>query len=126
KVNGRTMSGQSLENSIPTLVSTWSVNQSGIDLGDGIKADAELSGGITGEVGVGLRNIEYGRQLLEGRMILRQGIASLRTFRSGFGLATAGVASVYQFGGFADFLFLQPTAGREALTTESMQLVQRI
>lgn len=59
-------------------------------------------------------------------MILRQGTASLRTFRSGFGLATASVASIYQFGGVADFLFLQPTAGREALTTESMQLLQRI
>ena len=32
---------------------------------------------------------------------------------------------MYSFGGIADFLFLQPTAGREALTTESMQILQR-
>ncbi len=59
-------------------------------------------------------------------MVLRQGVGNLRTFRSSFGLATANVTSFYNFGGVADFLFLQPTAGREALTTESMQLLQKI
>ena len=34
--------------------------------------------------------------------------------------------SVYQFGGIADLFALEPTAGREALTTTSMQLLQTI
>ena len=61
-----------------------------------------------------------------GRVALRQGVGTLRTYRSGFGLATTSVQSAYQFGGIADFLFLEPTAGREALTTDSMQLLQSI
>jgi molecular chaperone HtpG len=36
------------------------------------------------------------------------------------------VASVYNLGGVADLLLFQPTAGREALTTDSMQLLQLI
>lgn len=126
KVNGRTVSRQSIEDSVPQLTKTWSVTEKSVELGDGLKADVDLSGAITGEIRIVLRSIEYGGQKLEGRMILRQGVGNLRTFRSGFGLATASVASVYQFGGAADFLFLQPTAGREALTTESMQLLQKI
>lgn len=125
-VNEQKVSGQPIENSVPALTSTWSWTNSGVDLGDGLTADIDLTGALNGEVRVVLQNIVYGSQNLAGRMVLRQGVGSLRTFRSGFGLATTNVASVYHLGGVADFLFLQPTAGREALTTESMQLLQSI
>jgi molecular chaperone HtpG len=125
-VNGKKVSGRSMEDSVSQLTRTWSVAKAGVDLGDGLKADVDLSGALNGEVRIALHNIDYGSQKLEGRMVLRQGAGSLRTFRSGFGLATASVTSFYHFGGVADFLFLQPTAGREALTTESMQLLQKI
>lgn len=125
-VNGTKASGQPIENSVPALARTWSVSEQGYDLGAGLKADIDLTGAINGEVRVILRNIELGLDKLEGRMVLRQGVGNLRTFRSGFGLATTNVTSIYSFGGVADFLFLQPTAGREALTTDSMQLLQRI
>ncbi len=126
QVNGKKLSGQPIEDSVPQLTKTWSITEDNVDLGDGLKADIYLSGALNGEVRIALYNIESGSQKLEGRMVLRQGVGSLRTFRSGFGLATASVTSFYQFGGIADFLFLQPTAGREALTTESMQLLQKI
>lgn len=125
-VNGKKVSAQIMEDSVPQLTRTWSVLKDNVDLGDGLKASVDLSGAVTGEVRIALHNIMYGSQRLEGRMILRQGTGGLRTFRSGFGLATTSVTSAYNFGGMADFLFLQPTAGREALTTESMQLLQRI
>lgn len=126
RVNRKKFSGQSMEDSVLQLTRTWSVAKAGVDLGDGLKADVDLSGALNGEVRIALHNIDYGFQKLEGRMVLRQAAGSLRTFRSGFGLATASVTSFYHFGGVADFLFLEPTAGREALTTESMQLLQRI
>lgn len=126
RVNNRVVSGQSIEESVAALTKTWFVAESGVDLGDGFKADIDLTGAISGEVGVGLRNIEYGRERLTGQIILRQSVGNLRTFRSGFGLATTSVTSAYGFGGVADFLFLQPTAGREALTTDSLQLLQRL
>ncbi len=83
-------------------------------------------GAVNGEVQIALRNVEVDSQELAGTMILRQGVGNLRTFRSGFGLATASVNSIYEFGGTADFLFLKPTAGREALTTDSMHVLQRM
>lgn len=125
-VNGKNASGRPIEDSVPQLAKTWSVGKEHSDFGDGLRADVELSGALNGEMRIALRNIESGSSKLEGHMVLRQGIGTLRTFRSGFGLATASVSSIYQFGGVADFLFLQPTAGREALVTESMQLLQRI
>ncbi len=126
KVNGRLISRQPIENSVPPLAPTWSLKEAAVDLGDGVKANIELFGAVTGDVRISLNNIECGGQKLDGNMILRQGLGVLRTFRSGFGLATTSLISVYQFGGVADFLFLQPTAGREALTTESMQALQRV
>ena len=125
-VNGQKASGHPIAQSVPELSNTWSVSNDRVDLGDGFKADIALSGAINGEVRVELHNIDSGSNRLDGRMVLRQGVSSLRTFRSGFGLATVSVSSNYDFGGVADFLFLQPTAGREALVTESVQLLQRI
>jgi molecular chaperone HtpG len=125
-VNGQMVSRKSIEESVPKLVRSWGVSLEQAELGDGLKADIELTGAINGEVRITLSDIELGSQTLGGKMVLRQGVGSLQTFRSGFGLATASVTSFYNFGGVADFLFLQPTAGREALTTESMQLLQKV
>lgn len=125
-VNRIKVSGQDIEQFVPALVSTWSVDEQDVQLDGGIRADVELIGAINGDVRVALRNVEADSRTLPGKMILRHGIGNLRTFRSGFGLATTSVNSVYSLGGVADFLFLQPTAGREALTTESMQMLQRI
>lgn len=126
-VNGSKASGHSMDESVPTLGNrTWAVEEHGAQLSDSVTADVDLVGALNGVVRVVLRNVEINSQRLEGSMILRQGVGNLRTFRSGFGLATTSVNSVYDFGGVADFLFLEPTAGREALTTESMQVLQRL
>ena len=125
-VNGGKVSGQPIEDAVPTLISTWSVSERDVDFGKNFKADIGLTGAVNGEIRIDLSNIQSGSQEIHGRMVLRQGIGNLRTFRSGFGLATTSVGSMYGFGGVADFLSLQPTAGREALTTESMQFLQNI
>ena len=126
-VNGTKASGRPMEQSIPALdTRTWSEDGQGVELGGGLKADVELAGALNGDVRIELRNVEVDSRKLAGRMILRQGVGNLRTFRSGFGLATTSVSSLYGFGGVADFLFLQPTAGREALTMESMRILQGI
>lgn len=52
---------------------------------------------------------------------LKQNAGQIMGLRSRFGLAPLPIASHYQFGGFADLPFLQPTAGREALTRDSIQ-----
>jgi molecular chaperone HtpG len=97
-----------------------------VAVGPHLIADVELTGSPAGEMRIDLANIQLDGTPIYGRLILRQGSGVLRTFRSRFGLATAGISSAYGFGGIADFLFLQPTAGREALTTESLQALQRL
>ncbi len=127
-VNDQKVSGNLIEESIADLTNvTWSVLEKDVALGSGIAADVDLIGALNGEVRITLTNLRIESQKqLSGRIVLRQGVGSLRTFRSGFGLATTSVNSVYGFGGVADFLFLEPTAGREALTTKSMQVLQHI
>ena len=71
-----------------------------------------------------LTDIVWDSTSLSGRLVLRTGHSNLRTFRNGFGLATASVGSSYQFGGIADLGILEPTAGREAITVEGLQLLQ--
>ena len=126
-VNGERASGNPVGSAVADLVNTtWSSSGPGVDLSGGVEATVELRGAVNGDVRIGLEDVVVDGERLEGRMMLRQGAGVLRTFRSGFGLASTGVESVYSFGGVADFLFLQPTAGREALTAASSQVLQRI
>lgn len=126
KINGELVSRQPLENSVPRLAESWRYEAAQVTVGPYLVADVELTGSPAGEMRIDLANIHLDGSPIYGRLILKQGLGGLRTFRSRFGLATAGISSVYGFGGIADFLFLQPTAGREALTTESLQALQRL
>lgn len=56
-----------------------------------------------------------------GGLWLRHNGGQVMGLRSRFGLAPLPLPSHYQFGGFADLPFLLPTAGREALTRDSIQ-----
>lgn len=123
-VNGEVVSQKPYTVIVPLLQETWHEDFTGSDLGGGFKANVRLGGAQTGELQVMCTNLAIGERNSPGSLILRQGMGSLRTFRSGFGLANMAVHSAYQFGGVADFLFLEPTAGREALTTSSMQMLQ--
>lgn len=126
KINGELVSRQPIEAAVPRLSESWRYEASQANVGPHLVADVELTGSPAGEIRIDLANIQLDGSPTYGRLILRQGLGGLRTFRSRFGLATAGISSVYGFGGIADFLFLQPTAGREALTTESLQALQRL
>lgn len=60
---------------------------------------------------------------IEGSIVLLQGGGQLMGLRSHFGLAPIPPIGPYQFGGFANLSFLQPTAGREALSRETISQV---
>jgi molecular chaperone HtpG len=123
-LNGALISKQPYTTVMNPLPEAWAEEHLQVDLGAGLHADVRISGASNGEVQTSLVNVKVGDREMPGAMLLRQSGGALRTFRSGFGLANTAVHSVYQFGGVADFLFLEPTAGREALTTASMQLLQ--
>jgi molecular chaperone HtpG len=124
-VNGTMVSQLPLEEAVPEVTESWRWEGQGVPLGHELVADVVLTGAGSGEVRVDLSGIMLGGTSFPGRLILRQGGGALRTFRSRFGLAAASIPSLYQLGGIADFMVLQPTAGREALTTQSLEFLNR-
>jgi molecular chaperone HtpG len=125
-VNGEERSRRAYKEIVPELPVKWSHATRNMDLGRGFTGDVHLIGAANGEVRIEVSGLKAGGSAMPGLLLLRQGLGSVRTFRSGFGLATTSVHSAYGLGGIADFLFLEPTAGREALSTQSMSLLQEL
>jgi molecular chaperone HtpG len=123
-VNGDLISRVPIESLVPVVPSAWKATRNGTQFGARLEGDLKLVLSNNADVWLSLSNIIWSGKQLTGRMVLRSGMSNLRTYRSGFGLATASVSSAYQFGGVADMLILEPTAGREAVTVEGMQLLQ--
>jgi molecular chaperone HtpG len=89
-------------------------------------ADCEVLVDANGQVKVSLKNIVVSGSPVQGTMTVVQSGGQLMGLRSYFGLAPVPAIGAYQFGGFANLSFLQPTAGREALSRESIELVTRL
>lgn len=79
-----------------------------------------------GQILIFVTNIAFGGNAIEGSMALVQAGGQLMGLRSFFGLAPIPATGYYQFGGFANLSFLQPTAGREALSRESIEQVSHL
>lgn len=125
-VNGEVVSQRPIESVVPSIPETWKFTAPAEKVGQRLQADVNLVVSNNAEIWIALSNLIWDGRSLAGRLVLRSGMSVLRTFRSGFGLAAASVGSYYQFGGVADLLVLEPTAGREAITTDGMQLLQSL
>lgn len=123
-VNGTLESGRTADAIVPLPSVSWR-GQSCEKLGR-LGAHVDMAVAQNGTVWVRLNSIMWSGQKMHGSMTLRSDESGLRTYRNGFGLATVGITSAYQFGGVVNLMDLCPTAGREALTTTSMQLIQSI
>jgi molecular chaperone HtpG len=64
--------------------------------------------------------------VVKGDLMLRQGSGQLMGLRNYFGLAPIPVSGNYQLGGLANLSILQPTAGREALSRDSIVHVHHL
>lgn len=124
--NGTLISNQDFETAVPSIPVGWRNDLQQHKISPRLVSDIRLVGAPSGEIRISLSNIIFDGASLRGRLILRQGMNSIRTFRNGFGLATVSVSSVFSFGGAANILALVPTAGREALENDSLQLLQSI
>lgn len=71
-------------------------------------------------------NVQYYGNDLKGMLLLTDSMNGIFGLNNGFGLANVSVSSQFELGGVADFTFLQPTAGREAVSRESAQTLQSI
>ncbi|MGG7666903.1 ATP-binding protein [Dyadobacter sp. BHUBP1] len=63
---------------------------------------------------------------VSGNMVLTQGAGGIYGLRNYFGLATVPVAGNFNLGGIANLSILHPTAGREALSRESIEFVSKL
>ena len=124
RVNGTLVSQQSPEDLIPRVAESWKTCEKRKKLGARMTADVVVVVSNNADIWMCLTDISWDSRPLPGELVLRTGHSNLRTFRHGFGLATASVGSSYQFGGVADLAVLEPTAGREAITVEGLQLLQ--
>ena len=76
-----------------------------------------------GRVYTRLTHISLNGSPLTGEAVFRQDGGSTHGFRNFFGLAPIPVSGYYELGGFVNLDILHPTAGREALSRESIQAV---
>ena len=123
-VNGALVSQKPIEDILPTVPETWSMTATDHQVGSRLKSDVRVILSNNADLWLHFTNIMWDSVSIPGKLVLRSGHPNLRTFRNGFGLATASVNSSYQFGGIADLLALEPTAGREAITLDGLQFLQ--
>jgi molecular chaperone HtpG len=125
-VNGRLISQQSFEDAFGNK--TAGFNQ----ISSRIVARGEFSGTIRtftnpqARVLARLNEISLNGNLLSGEAFLVQHGGQILGFRNLFGLAPIPVSGAYEFGGFVNLNILHPTAGREALSRESIQHVANL
>jgi len=124
--NKKLISMHKFEDSIVKPSAGWSESLKHVEFGSQFIADVEIAIAKTGEIWLRLVNIYFSGRPIKGTVILWQGMHQISTFRSRFTLAKVAVSSSYSFGGIADLTALEPTAGREAITTQSLQLLQAI
>ena len=125
--NGDKLSGAKHRAALPSERSSWAEHIQNVSLSGIVSGNLDILGMASGDLRVVMENVQSTHGLGKpGAIVLVQGRNATRTLRSGFGLATTGIPSVYQWGGIADLPFLKPTAGREALDASSNQLLQQI
>ena len=79
-----------------------------------------------GQASVHITSIRKNGELLSGDIVLRQDMGSIYGLRNGFGLASVPVSSNFRWGGVVNMTRLVPTAGRDSLTRDSVNLVSEI
>lgn len=71
-------------------------------------------------------NIVYKSESVYGDIALSQGAGSIYGLRNYFGLAPIPISGFFNLGGVVNLSILHPTAGREALSRQSIELVSQI
>jgi len=124
--NGEQLSGATHRGLLPSERHAWSERRR-VSLAGIVVGDLELYGMASGELRVVMENVDIpsgrGRP---GAVVLLQDRHAIRTCRSGFGLSTVAIGSLYNWGGVVDLAILKPTAGREALDSSSNQVLHRV
>jgi molecular chaperone HtpG len=80
----------------------------------------------TGKIDIYITHLSYNQQCIAGDVFLEQDAQVIFGTRNRFGLATIPVNTIFNFGGIVNLSILTPTAGREAISRESIQFVTNL
>ena len=125
-VNDNLVSKHQLTEACSKPKTTLPMNHESIIVTGQISASVELATGPNGEPWVRVSHLRHGPEQIIGEVILAQDRHQIQAYRSGFALASCAVHSHFALGGVANLSSLAPTAGREALTTASVQFLQNL
>lgn len=125
-VNGTIISNVPFETTIPSPSGEGFESKETATLTSNFVGTVRVVSPKTGEVWVSVTDMTFQGKPVRGELILQQNHREIQAFRSRFVLSSIAVVSRYNFGGIANLSILEPTAGREALTTSSMQLLQSV
>lgn len=125
-LNNTLISNNSLETQLPIAGRSFDLLGMKVLNDNLFKASFEVRVDSNGQVLIIVTDVTFGGTQIEGNLALVQSGGQLMGFRSSFGLAPIPAIGNFQFGGVANLSFLQPTAGREALSRESIEYVTRI
>ena len=123
-INGNLESKRPLEESCSPEGAGWSSEEK--TQTDSCECNLKFQISETGIVWIEMDKIILNDNPIKGKVLLKQGMGQIMSFRNSFGLASTGVSSSYSFGGVANLEALQPTAGRESLTAASVQMLQSL
>jgi len=125
-VNGTLISQQSFETTLSEKASGFERRPSrGVSRGE-FSGTLETLLDSKGSVLAKLTDISLSGNALAGSVFLIQDGGQTLGFRNLFGLAPIPTSGHYNFGGFVNLNILHPTAGREALSRESIQHVSSL
>jgi len=126
-VNGLTLSCNNYRNELlPKKEELYVCTPRQVTLGD-LKAKVEVMfDRRTSRANALVTEITKQDEKIEGELVLIQNYGVLMGLKNHFGLAPVPINGVYRFGGIANLSTLTPTAGREAISRESINQVQKL
>ncbi|MCD2175351.1 ATP-binding protein [Rhizobium sp. C4] len=123
-VNNELISQVGLDTAVPRIPVAQQEAGVNAKIGPQLQGSYEMAVSSNAVVRFVLRDIVWKGRSLVGHLAIKSGDGAIQTARSGFGLAMAPLSSLYNFGGIVDLQILEPTAGREALTSDGVRLLQ--
>lgn len=126
RVNGETISQESFDSALDSKASEFEEVSSCKVSKHGFKGSLQVLVNAQSRVAARLTDISLNGVKLDGESLFVQQGGHTHGFRNLFGLAPIPVSGHYNFGGYVNLNVLHPTAGREALSRESIQHVANI
>jgi len=125
-VNEKLVSKNDISQAVPRPGGAKEVFHGLLSLDSGFEVNMTLIFGSNGEPWLELTNIKHKGQPINGQVMLAQDRRQIQAYRSWFALATTAISSEFGLGGIANLASLNPTAGRESLTSDSIQFLQSL